>query len=115
MNPSTERNDGSFPEAIAEFIPIPLIVESLSACLNATTTTRDGTTVPDCRTRLETAKLILGYMIGTPIPRKEALPVPEDSRDGRDLEDLLMQSPTLLKNMKETLARVEARKAAIDV
>lgn len=115
MNPPTQQNDGSFPEVIAEFIPIPLIVESLSACLNATTTSKNGTTVPDCRTRLETAKLILGYMIGTPIPRKEVTPVKEGSQDGRSLEDQLMQSPALFKELKDALARVEARKAAIDV
>ena len=115
MNLHTEQNDGTFPEIIAEFIPIPLIVESLSACLNATTTSRNGTTVPDCRTRLETAKLILGNMVGTPTPRKEAVPIQENSNDGRNFEDLIMHSPILLKQVKDTLERVEARKAKIDV
>lgn len=115
MNPPTQQNDRSFPEVIAEFIPIPLIVESLSACLNATTTARNGITIPDCRMRLETAKLILGYMIGTPIPRKEVIAAKESSQDKRSFEDQLMKSPALLKDIKEALARVEAPKAAIDV
>ncbi len=103
------------PESIAEFIPIPLIVESLSACLNATTTFGNGATVPDCRTRLETAKLLLGYMIGTSTPRKEVAPDNKGFQDERSREDLLTSSPAIVTTVKKALARVEARKASIDV
>ena len=82
--------------------------------LAATTVSRSGAVEPDTRSRLQAAGMILAYQVGTPIQRTESVNVNMDADSSVGMEERLMSSPALLSLVESTVAKVRARKMAVD-
>lgn len=115
MDPSYNQSDSeNFSEALARRISNKRLVDVLWECMHATTVLKNGVVIPDWRARLEAIKLILAYMIGTPIARQEIVVSQLDDDDDEDFIDKMARSPMLLACMKRQIARAEARKLEIE-
>lgn len=86
----------------------------LRQCLAATTVTKSGATEPDVRTRLETAKIVLGYRHGLPVRREESISVNLDAESAVGLAHRLRSSPALRMALRAALDDAEAG-GAVDV
>lgn len=108
MKPATSLTAGQqLADAIANSAPPERLAEVIAAALGATTVTRAGVIEPDTRSRLEAAKILLSYSVGTPVTRSEVLSVNLDADSSIGLAERLANSPALLKSLKALISKVE--------
>ena len=89
---------------LAGEVPDSRIAKAISEGLQATTTTRAGTTEPDHRTRLQAATLALSYRHGLPLRREESLTLNLTAANPDDLRARLARSPALRRSLAKMLA-----------
>ena len=89
--------------------PNTRIVAALAAALSADLVARDGTRQPDHRTRLDAAKVLLAYTVGTPITRSEIISVDASADSAAGLQDRLRKSPSLVAKLKMEIERAEGQ------
>ena len=99
---------------LASECPDEAVGAVLRECLAATTLTKSGAVEPDVRTRLEAAKLVLGYRHGLPVRREESISVNLDADSMIGLRERLASSPAMRQTLAGLLAEVE-RGGAMDV
>lgn len=95
-------------DAIAKSAPPERLAEVIAAALGSTTVTRAGVIEPDTRSRLEAAKILLSYSVGTPITRSEILSVSLDANSSIGLAERLANSPALRKSLRAVLDQVDS-------
>jgi hypothetical protein len=85
----------------------------LRSALSADTVQRDGSRGPDHKVRIEAARLLLAYTLGTPIQRSENVTVNLDADSMTGLRERLKASPAMRETLAGLLAEVD--RASIDV
>lgn len=104
---NTESQSRSLAAALEAEVPSGRLAAVLSDALSATTLSRDGRELPDTRSRLQAASLILAYQIGTPVQRSESVVVSLDADQSEDMRGRLRHSPALRAAMRRALADSE--------
>jgi hypothetical protein len=94
-------------EALAAEVPSARLAAVLSDALASTVMSRSGQVLPDTRSRLQAASLILAYQIGTPVQRLESVVVTMDADQSKDTAERLRHSPALRAAMRKALAEAE--------
>ena len=108
MKQSTTISPGqSLIEAIAADAPPDRIARTLSDALSADQVSRSGAVLPDHKTRIAAAQLLLNYSVGRPVERIESISVNLDADSSIGLAERLANSPALLKSLKEIISKVE--------
>jgi hypothetical protein len=109
MKPSSQSLPAGqqLADAIAKSAPPERLAEVIAAALGSTTVTRAGVIEPDTRSRLEAAKILLSYSVGTPITRSEILSVSLDANSSIGLAERLKNSPALRRSLRTILESVE--------
>jgi len=102
-----QDSNAQLAAAIDRDAPDERIVAVLADALAADLVARDGTRQPDHRTRLDAAKVLLSYGVGTPIQRSEILTVSADADTEVGLENRLRHSPALRALFRRLLASAE--------
>jgi len=97
--------------ALAADVPSERLAAVLSDALAATVVSRSGQVLPDTRSRLQAASLILAYQIGTPVQRSESVVVTMDADQSKDTMERLKHSPALREAMRRALAESESIEA----
>jgi hypothetical protein len=116
MKPAKSESTPSqrLAEILASECPDEAIGQVLRDCLGATIVTRSGAVQADSKTRLECARLVLGYRHGLAVKREEVVTVNLGAEESDKLAERLAKSPALRKALSQMLsAHPEAK--AIDV
>jgi len=111
---STQDTNTHLSSVIDRDAPADRIVKALSDALTAEEVFRDGSRGPSHRIRVDAAKALLAYRVGTPIQRSEITHI-EEKDDSKSMEELLRRSPAMRDSLRKILARVEAPIATIEV
>jgi hypothetical protein len=93
-------------------IPEDRIAQTLSECMAATSTGRNGVLEPDFRTRLAATQLALAYKVGRPVERQEIVQVNLNADSAIGLRERLRHSPALRKSLAGLLAEAGASEGA---
>ena len=105
---SSQDPNNNLPAVIDKKTPLPVIIAALEKALAADMVNRDGTRAPDHRVRVDAAKTLLAYRVGTPVQRSESVSVNVDADNALGLEERLRHSPALRALLRAALERAES-------
>jgi hypothetical protein len=112
MKPATPSQ--ALAAILAAECPDEAVGAVLRQCLAATTVSRSGAAEPDLKTRLEAAKLVLGYRHGLPVRREETIAVNLDAESAVGLAHRLRASPALRAALRTALEDADRGSETLD-
>lgn len=104
---TTQDPNSQLSAVIDRDAPAARIIKALSDALTAEEVFRDGSRGPCHRVRVDAAKALLAYRVGTPIQRSEITHI-EEKNDAQNVEEHLRRSPAMRDSLRKMLARAEA-------
>lgn len=106
-NPSSESPSQRLAAELAAGVSPEQVLHTIHQAMSADTVARDGSRQPDHRTRLDAAKVLLAYAVGTPVARSESVSVSVDADSTADLSERLRHSPALRALFRKILDSAE--------
>jgi len=111
MSEEIQRTDGRSPEIVEleKRVPADRLASAIEGALEASAVTKGGAVIPDYRTRLAAAELVLAYTVGRPTQRTETVNVNMDAMSGADMVERLVKSPALREQLRAYLLEADER------